>query len=153
KSCAVSRGPTACGSPWGRRHDPSLDCRQWLPVDSHSSAELWCAAFGPAGGVVGGAGGTGLRSADGVLWATIPPPTHRRVLSVVATPDGYIAVGDGGLLLVSSDGATWTTQASPTNEELFGITFGSCGFVAVAGVDAIAVSADGHEWTTVSVTG
>jgi hypothetical protein len=94
-----------------------------------------------------GAGGTVLRSTDGLNWSKRLSNTSRDLASVAFGNGTWVAVGSGGLVLNSADASFFTLGSSGTEISLRSVTYGNGFFVAVGDSGAILRSTNGVNWT------
>lgn len=111
---------------------------------TQGTAELFAVA---ANGVIVGAAGTILTTADFITWTPRSSGTTQHLRGVAANASLTVAVGDSGTILSSPDGVTWTSRAAGTMAFFDAVTWGNSEFVAV-GSTSVFTSPDGETWTS-----
>lgn len=111
------------------------------------------AAYGPAGFVALGSGGSVFRSADGSSWTSATDAFSRKWNDIAHGNGKFCAVGWEGAIASSSDGATFTQHAAPSSDYFYGNAIawadGPGRFVAV-GNSAIFASPDCQSFDVVN---
>ena len=136
----------------------------WTAVSSSGTTQdLYGVAYGLINGIgtwIGvGAGGTIVRSTDGVTWVAVTSGINAHLRGVAygySTATGlpvWVAVGDAGTVISSADGSTWTTKtlsgATGTTGNLNAVTYGTQ-FVMVGDSGQMFYGTDGQTWTAVT---
>ncbi len=114
----------------------------WEATPSGTTGDLRGAAYAATSTVVDGvaailstyvavgAGGTILRSTDGLAWTAQASPTTND-LNAVTYGGQFVAVGNAGTILTSPDGVTWTPRTSGTTRDLKAVMRTLSGYTAV----------------------
>ncbi len=136
----------------------------WTSVaNSGTNQDLYGVAYGVINNVgtwVGvGAGGTIVKSTDGVTWVTATSGTNAHLRGIAygySTATGlpvWVAVGDAGTVISSADGSTWTSKTLTSTTGTAGIpgnlnavTYGTQ-FVVVGDSGQVFYGTDGQTWT------
>ncbi len=118
------------------------------PANPTAPATLNSMAYGTAGWLAVGAGGTAVAALDGVTWESKPTSVTANLNGISASPlGGYIVTGAGGTILLASVGAAWTpATATGTTSDLHAAVLGDTRYVAVGAGGTIVTSTDGLTW-------
>jgi hypothetical protein len=117
------------------------------PENPGGTASLNAVQFGNDGYVVVGAGGTVLRSTDGVSWRKRLSNTSSDLSAVAFGNQTWVAVGANGKVITSPDASRFTLRNSGTEVPLNDVTYGNSRFVAVGASGAILSSSTGETWS------
>lgn len=94
-----------------------------------------------------GAGGTILRTENGLAWSASPSPTAKDLLDIALRDGLFVAVGDQGTIATSEDAIHWTVRNSKVLARLDGIAIHGDQLIAVGDSGTILTSTDGRDWT------
>jgi hypothetical protein len=93
-----------------------------------------------------GAGGTVLRSSDGLNWEERLSNTSSQLFDITYGNGLWVAVGANGRIITSTNTSVFYVADSRTDIELHGVAFGGGRFVAVGRDAAVLTSSDGKNW-------